>query len=197
MPPTRLLLRACRLQGAGYLCSSSKEERVPIGFGAMIKYALQCERDHGFEAWFRNSDAFEAQAAKGDLVCPFCGSDRVRKAVMAPRIAAGRAPAPAEDATGLSETAVAETATGGSQKTLGTAGRNDAVLRQKLLELRDVVEASCSYVGSDFAEEARKIHYGEADARGIYGETSQDEAQALTEEGIAVARLPWISRGDA
>ena len=115
---------------------------------------------------------------------------------MAPRIAVGRAPALGEDATGLSETAVAETPTG-IQKTLGTAGRNDAVLRQKLLELRDVVEASCSYVGSDFAEEARKIHYGEVDARGIYGETSQDEAQALTEEGITVARLPWISRGDA
>ena len=162
----------------------------------MIKYALQCERDHRFEAWFRNSDAFDAQAAKGDLVCPLCGSTHVRKAVMAPRIAVGRAPALGEDATGLSETAVAETPTG-IQKTLGTAGRNDAVLRQKLLELRDVVEASCSYVGSDFAEEARKIHYGEADARGIYGETSQDEAQALTEEGIAVARLPWISRGDA
>lgn len=162
----------------------------------MIKYALQCDQDHGFEAWFRDSAAFDAQAAQGDLVCPLCGSARVRKAVMAPRIAAGRACPPEDDTAAPPETTVAGTATD-SQQAFAKAGRDEARLRRKLRELREVVESSCSYVGPDFAEEARKMHYGETEARGIYGETSQDEAEALHDEGIAFARLPWVSRGDA
>ncbi|WP_119166951.1 DUF1178 family protein [Algihabitans albus] len=162
----------------------------------MIKYALQCDRDHGFEGWFQNSAAFDAQAGNGELVCPFCGSASVRKAVMAPRIGASREVMPADGKTSPGEPDVLATDRGEVQA-VSKAGPDEAKLRGKLLELREIVEASCSHVGSDFAEEARKIHYGETEPRGIYGETSREEAEALSEEGIEVARIPWISRGDA
>ena len=147
----------------------------------MIKYALQCDRGHGFEAWFRDSTAFDSQAAAGEVICPTCGSTSVRKSVMAPRI--GKAP----DAEGAFEetTAVAK------------PSPDQVQLRSQLLELRSVIEASCDHVGPAFAAEARKIHYGESAPRGIYGETSRDEAQALADEGIEVAQIPWVSRGDA
>lgn len=162
----------------------------------MIKYALQCAQGHGFEAWFRDSTAFDSQAAADELACPACGSTDVRKGVMAPRIGKAKADASAvrrvaasqaSDANGSTEEAVAVTKPSPDQ----------AQLRSKLLELRGAIEASCDHVGPAFAEEARKIHYGESAPRGIYGETSRDEAQALAEEGIEVAQVPWISRGDA
>jgi hypothetical protein len=70
-------------------------------------------------------------------------------------------------------------------------------IRKELGELRAKVEANCDYVGEKFAEEARKIHYGETDPRGIYGETSKDEADALAEEGVEFARIPWLPRHDS
>jgi hypothetical protein len=149
----------------------------------MIKYALQCENGHAFEGWFRNSDAFDAQSGSGDLACPRCGSAKVGKAVMAPRLGKGGR----TERQTASEKAV----------TVSAAAPAQAKLREKLRELRRMVEANCEDVGTAFAEEARKIHYGEAEARGIYGEASREEAEALGEEGIAVAKLPWISRDDA
>ena len=70
-------------------------------------------------------------------------------------------------------------------------------LRKELVELRAKVEANCDYVGERFADEARKIHYGEIDPRGIYGETSRDEARELAEEGVEFARIPWLPRHDS
>ncbi len=147
----------------------------------MIKYALQCDRGHGFEAWFRDSTAFDSQAAAGEVICPTCGSTSVRKSVMAPRI--GKAPG----------------AEGAFEETTAVAkpSPDQVQLRSQLLELRSAIEASCDHVGPAFAAEARKIHYGESAPRGIYGETSRDEAQALADEGIEVAQIPWVSRGDA
>lgn len=149
----------------------------------MILYSLCCSKDHGFDAWFANSDAFDKQAKKGIVVCPICGDTKVRKAIMAPRIAKGagkKEPAPQVPATAPAP----------------QPGNHVMApqMREMLMELRKQVEANCDYVGTDFAEEARKIHYGETEERGIYGEASDADAEALREEGIEVGRIPWLPR---
>lgn len=137
----------------------------------MILFDLKCHKDHVFEAWFKDSRAYESQAKAGKIVCPVCASSKVGKALMAPSISSSRNKAKAEaDA--------------------------QAEMRRMLLKLRDQVEKNCDYVGPQFAEEARKIHYGEADPRGIYGEASEAEAAELAEEGIEVGRIPWVQRSD-
>jgi hypothetical protein len=135
----------------------------------MILFNLKCAKDHQFEGWFRDGEAFDAQVAAKEISCPLCGSRKVAKAPMAPRIGKHN---------------------GDSVK---QADMQAKVLRE-LKELRKTVEANCDYVGDRFAEEARRIHYGEVDARGIYGETSDTEAKALNEEGIEFARIPWLPR---
>lgn len=149
----------------------------------MILYSLCCSKDHGFDAWFANSAAFDKQAKKGIVVCPICGDTKVRKAIMAPRIAKGagkKEPAPQAPATPPAP----------------QPGNHVMApqMREMLAELRKQVEANCDYVGNDFAEEARKIHYGETAERGIYGEASDADAEALQEEGIDVGRIPWLPR---
>ena len=135
----------------------------------MIVYDLKCRKDHVFEAWFRDSAAFDAQAEAGDVRCPVCGSKKVEKALMAPNLARGKAE------TGVSVEA-----------------EKAAEQRHALVELRRQVEENCDYVGDRFPEEARKIHYGETDPRGIYGESTPEEAKALDEEGVKVQRIPWL-----
>jgi hypothetical protein len=147
----------------------------------MILYDLKCAKNHVFEAWFRDSKAFDSQAKSHKIVCPTCGSKRVTKAPMAPRLSMGRA---AEAPQVPSE----------------PAGRKVAMVdpRTKVLqELRQFVESNCDYVGPKFAEEARKIHYGEVEKRGIYGEATPDEAKELADEDIEVRAIPWPERGDA
>jgi len=142
----------------------------------MIVYDLRCRKGHGFEAWFRDSAAYDEQAAAGKVTCPTCGSRRVEKAPMAPRVAKARgsdSPAPDQE-----------------EKMQGA-------LMRAAREIRRKVEESCDYVGPEFAEEARKIHYGETDARGIYGETSDDEARDLHDEGVEFGRIPWPTRQDS
>lgn len=135
----------------------------------MILYELRCDQGHGFEAWFRNADAYDTQAAAGEIACPHCGITRVSKAPMAPRIAKNRDRGDGEALRKVKEDA----------------------LRQ-LADLRAAIERNCDYVGDRFAEEARKIHYGETDPRGIYGETTDEQAAELEEEGISFARIPWV-----
>ena len=141
----------------------------------MILYNLRCRKDHGFEAWFRDSATYEAQIADGEVRCPVCGSKKVEKAPMAPRVSGGRSRRlPTSDNAPANGKAVA--------------------MRQALRELRRHVEDNCDYVGAQFAEEARKIHYGEAEERNIYGESSDEDAVSLNEEGIKVQRIPWLPR---
>jgi hypothetical protein len=151
----------------------------------MIVFDLKCRKDHVFEAWFQDSASFAEQVEGGKVLCPVCGSRKVAKALMAPNVAKtkGRAAARLPEGAGSGDAgiAVAETEKAGE-------------LRRMLRDLRDHVEKNCDYVGGEFAEEARKIHYGEADPRGIYGETSDSDAKALKEEGIEVARVPWLPR---
>lgn len=148
----------------------------------MILFELKCSHGHRFEGWFRNGAAYEAQAAAQAITCPVCGDSGIDKAPMAPRIAKGRTePAPAA-------------IPGGGDGT-GDKAQQAEILKQ-LRELRRKVEESADYVGGRFAEEARRIHYGETEARAIYGETSSEEAERLRDEGVPVARIPWVPTGN-
>lgn len=149
----------------------------------MILYSLVCEQGHEFEAWFQDSAAYDKQAAAGTVTCPQCGTVKVTKAVMAPRI--GRRSGGAEEEAPSSSPADAP---------LRHASARDAKLAQMLRALREHVERNYDYVGPRFAEEARRIHYGETESRDIYGETTPQEARALTEEGIPIAPLPPLPR---
>ena len=147
----------------------------------MILFDVKCAKGHVFEAWFRDSNAAERQIKRREVACPACGNTKTAKAPMAPRIGKkDKSEAPAQTRTDATEMAAMS-----------------AKLRQELTELRGKVEANCDYVGEKFAEEARKIHYGETDPRGIYGETSKDEAEALADEGVEFARIPWLPRHDS
>ncbi len=137
----------------------------------MILFALCCANKHEFEAWFRDGEGFEAQRAAGEIVCPVCGDGSVGKAVMAPRLGRSR------DAT-QPRAAIAQ-------------------MRKVLVEMRRQIEAHCDYVGPRFAEEARRIHYGEADAHGIYGEATEAESRELADEGIQFGQIPWIPPTDS
>jgi hypothetical protein len=161
----------------------------------MIRYALNCDQNHVFESWFANSAAYDKQAKRALITCPVCGSAKVEKAVMAPRLArADAGPRPAAAPPNPTPAPVAQTPTPPvSAKTpVAMVSAAERELRQKLKELRDHVTKNASYVGQSFPEEARKIHYGEAEHRSIYGEASPEEAKALHEEGIEFHPLPIL-----
>jgi hypothetical protein len=144
----------------------------------VIRYALCCEAGHSFESWFNNSTAFERQAARGLVTCPLCGSVKVEKAIMAPALGGGREAAP--PAAEPEKTPVA------------IVSKEEVELRKKLKELRDHIVKSADYVGEKFPEEARRMHYGEAEHRSIYGEASPDAAKSLADEGIEFHPLPRL-----
>jgi len=137
----------------------------------VIRYALACEKGHEFEGWFAGSDDFDNQLQRGFLSCPICNSLQVSKALMAPLVSTARRKE--------------------ERQTLAM----DAARKEALAKIREAVatiRASAEDVGDKFAEEARKIHYGEADERGIIGNASVQEAKALLEEGIDIAPLPLL-----
>ena len=152
----------------------------------MIHYALRCGADHLFDGWFRSSAAFDQQAAEGLLDCPVCASTQVSRAIMAPRLSGNAAApaAPAAEKPVATEVAVA-----------GPAAMPDQ-LRAVLQRIRAEVEQKCDYVGQRFADTARAMHAGTTPPRPIYGETTPDQAEALAEDGIEVARIPWVPRAD-
>jgi hypothetical protein len=161
----------------------------------MIRYALKCTEGHGFESWFSSSASFEMLRDAGHLACAVCGATDVDRAMMAPNVApkgAGAAqPAsqagPSVDAHGPS--AAEETGAVLS----GPASPLEAAIRA----LRAKIEANAENVGRRFADEARAIHDGAADARPIFGEATKDEARALIDEGVEIAPLPWTTRRDS
>jgi hypothetical protein len=139
----------------------------------MILFKLRCSAGHEFEAWFRDGATYERQASRGLIACLDCGDTSVAKAPMAPRVAKAAAAAEAPPDAAPEQ------------------------LRHMLQILRRHVEAHCDHVGDRFAEEVRRIERGEAEKRGIYGDATEAEARALAEEGIEVARIPWLPRNDA
>ena len=139
----------------------------------MILFDLVCARRHRFEAWFRDGATFDEQAGRGEVGCPVCGDSSVRKAPTAPRLVSGRGE-PAVSARGEAP----------------AAGSGDEERAAGLKELRRHIESHFDYVGERFSEEARRIHYGEAERRGIRGEATPEERESLHDEGIEVVALP-------
>jgi hypothetical protein len=156
----------------------------------MIRYALHCDRDHEFESWFQSSSAYDSQVKRKLVTCPICGSAKVDKAIMAPRIVGkkGRGPAtpPPEPTTAI---APPEAAPSGPTSLMMAQEKE---LRMKLKELRDHIVKNADNVGERFANEARAMHYGDKEHRPIYGEASPDEAKSLIDEGIEVSPLPTL-----
>lgn len=134
----------------------------------MIRFSLCCERDHAFEGWFRNNEDFETQQKRGFVECPVCGSHRVEKALMAPAVSTGRK----------------------KEKMALALNATQAKAMAELKALTEKIRANAENVGDRFAEEARKIHFGEAEARGIYGAATAEEARGLVEDGIEFMPLP-------
>ena len=155
----------------------------------MIHYSLHCHKGHDFESWFANSAAYDKQAKRGLISCPLCGSEKVEKAIMAPRLArtdkSGPIMAPAEEAAPAPAEAQAPTP-------VAMISPQEREFRKKLKELRDHLTANADNVGTKFPEEARKMHYGETEHRSIYGEASPQDAKELHEEGIEFHPLPVL-----
>ena len=158
----------------------------------MIHYQLRCSQDHEFDGWFNDSASFDRQARLGLVECPNCGDSKVVRALMAPAVStreAARAPAstpPQPEAPAVPSPIPA----------MAGGGRMPAHLVSMFQKLRAEVERNCDYVGPELAEEARKIHRGDAKERGIYGEATTDEAEALADEGIELRQIPWVPRAD-
>ncbi len=137
---------------------------------SVIHYALRCEQAHSFDAWFRSAAAFDDQHARQLVLCPQCNSAKVEKALMAPALSRSE-PQPPAPPPGIPE-------------------------REKLIEairqLRQKVMAGADYVGDKFAEEARKIHFKDAEERGIYGEATREEVEGLIEDGVEFMPLPSL-----
>lgn len=156
----------------------------------MIRYALACENAHEFDGWFRNSDDFDAQSAQGFVVCPVCGTQSVNKTLMAPSVATARKKA-ARDVVETDQKETRQKTAMLQPESLSQSAEYQQVLEKLRVFRRDVVNSS-EYVGSGFAEEARKIHYGETEERNIYGETSVADAKELLDEGVSVLPLPML-----
>lgn len=150
----------------------------------MIRYTLACERKHEFEIWFNSSADYDRQIRRGLVGCPVCNSTKVDKAVMAPAIrsSARRRAEPLE----IAEKPSAPAETG----PVAMLSPQETEFRAKLRELHEHLTKNAVNVGKDFPDEARKIHYGEAEQRSIYGEASPEEAKKLREEGIEFQPLP-------
>ncbi len=157
----------------------------------MIRYALICQRGHQFESWFQDSAAYDKQAKRGLVSCPHCGSAKVEKAIMAPRLSATAKKR--SKAIEAPETALETTPTPApAPAPVAMISPQEQEIRAKLKELRDHLTKNADNVGAKFPEEARKMHYGEIEHRSIYGVASPEEAKDLSEEGIEFHPLPSL-----
>ena len=155
----------------------------------MIRYALICQQGHQFESWFQDSAAYDKQAKRGLVSCPHCGSAKVEKAIMAPRLSATAKKR--SKAIEAPETAP-EAAPAPAPAPVAMISPQEQEIRGKLKELRDHLTKNADNVGAKFPEEARKMHYGEIEHRSIYGVASPEEANELSEEGIEFHPLPSL-----
>ena len=137
----------------------------------MIQYSLKCENDHSFDSWFASADAYDKLANNGMVSCAVCGSTKVSKAIMAPRV---------------------RTTKGKEAPVAPTLPTEKSAAEQAMAEMRAQVEQNSEYVGTNFATEARSMHLGDAPERAIYGEAKPEEAKSLIEDGITVTPLPFM-----
>ncbi len=150
----------------------------------MIVFDLKCSNDHEFEGWFASTEEYDQQIKKKQVICPICNSYKITKGLMAPNIQSKK--------SDNSKSNIKE------KNNL----QNDKKINQKevLIELRKLqkyIENNSDDVGNRFAEEARKMYYGETDSRAIRGEATSEEAEELNDEGIPFTRIPSLPREDA
>nr|ADI19010.1 uncharacterized protein conserved in bacteria [uncultured alpha proteobacterium HF0070_05I22] len=179
----------------------------------MIKYQLVCDQNHKFEGWFHGSAAYDEQAANGLLRCPLCDSDQVKRALMTPNLAspkrrksiapsaANQLPA-AESAASVPEASAPFPPSRAAASHAATSGQAPVTRAEQvqafgaalaeLRQLRQKIIKECRDVGDNFAQEARKIHYGQAEAEGIYGQATTEERELLKDEGIEIFDMPWV-----
>jgi hypothetical protein len=155
----------------------------------MIQYALKCAEGHSFDSWFQSASAYDKLAAAGMVTCAVCGSGKVEKAIMTPRVRPARK---AVSGVGEAEVAQSPVPEPQPQPQAGPLSAPASAAEQAMAEMRRKVEENSDYVGKDFATEARAMHLGEAPERSIYGEARLEEAKELIEEGIPVAPLPFM-----
>lgn len=141
----------------------------------MIRYALKCDQGHVFESWFKSAEAFDTLRSAGHVNCAECGSASVDKAVMAPRVSSARDAAATAEAEAAREAKAAE-------------------VKAALAQMRNHVETHSTYVGGNFAREARAMHLGDVPERAIHGEARPEEAKALIEDGVPVMPLPFLPK---
>jgi hypothetical protein len=134
----------------------------------MIRFSLICDATHEFDGWFRNSEDFDKQKERGLVSCPVCHSAKVEKALMAPAVSTARK----------------------QEKIAVAMGEQQKQALAQLKAMAEEARKNADYVGDKFAEEARKIHFGETEARGIYGEATVDEARSLLDDGVEFMPLP-------
>ncbi len=168
----------------------------------MILFDIKCSDGHVFEAWFQNNEAYEKQADNELIECPLCGCTKISKSLMAPNINAHNNsdnfsdPSPTEDQP---DHRVMVSAHSKPTNEVSSEDVKRAIehMHNTMSKFRQQVEKSCEYVGTNFAEEARKIHYGEGEKRGIYGETTVRETEELIEEGIEILPVPGSDKLDS
>ena len=134
----------------------------------MIRFGLACDHGHEFDGWFRSSDDFDRQKKRGFVECPSCGSTKVGKALMAPAVSTGRK----------------------REKMALALNAEQRRVMKEMKALSEKLRENADYVGEKFAEEARKIHFGETEQRGIYGEATAEEAKTLVEDGVPFMPIP-------
>ena len=143
----------------------------------MIQYSLKCDNDHSFDSWFQSASAFEKLQTAGMVTCAVCGSTSVKKSIMAPRVSTSRNKSAATPEV----------------PPVPSLTEPSSPAEKAIAEMRKQVEANSTYVGREFAAEARAMHEGEAPERQIHGEAKPDEAKKLVEDGVAVVPLPFMT----
>lgn len=153
----------------------------------MIRYTLICDNAHDFESWFASSAGFEDQVKRGFVNCPVCNSAKVERAIMAPSVArtdlGPKAPEPSAEPSAPKAAAPAPVA---------LMSEKEKAFREMVTALHRHVSENAEHVGKHFADEALKIHHGEAEERAIYGEATPDDARMLHEEGVEFLPLPRL-----
>ena len=158
----------------------------------MIHFSLTCDKNHQFEGWFRNNADYEDQLSCGHLACPFCNSTTISKSLMAPAVSTSRRKAKRKSVEEKGVTNTKSQKSPSKRKKLAVIDKEEQEFMSMLRELKDKLVKNADDVGDNFAEEARKIHYGESEKTGVYGSANPAEVRKLREEGIEFFALPTL-----